>query len=82
MSINRNGFSLSVVLIVSYFLCLIFDQFLPQFSMYELWAPFLPGFSVSPVGIAIGFIELVAYGWYIALLYTLSYRYSPIGVAR
>lgn len=82
MSINRVGFSLSVVFVVSYFLCLIFDQILPQFSMYELWAPFLPGFNLSPIGIGIGFIELIAYGWYTALLYVVSYRYSPIGVAR
>lgn len=82
MSINRVGFSLSVVFVVSYFVCLIFDQLLPQFSMHELWAPLLPGFELSSVGIAIGFIELIAYGWYLSALYILSYRYFPFGVTN
>jgi hypothetical protein len=79
MSINRIGFSLSVVLLVSYILCLIFDQLIPQFSMYEIWAPLLPGFSMTLTGITIGFVELIAYGWYIAALYVLAHRYSPFG---
>lgn len=80
MSINRVGFSLSVVLVVSYVLCLAFDMALPQFSMHELWAPLLPGFSMTGLGIAIGLIEVIAYGWYLAALYVLSYRYFPFGV--
>ena len=82
MSINRVGFSLSIVLVVSYGLCLIFDQLLPQFSMHELWAPLLPGFSMSGIGIVIGFVELIAYGWYLSALYILSYRYFPFGVTN
>ena len=82
MSINRVGFSLSVVFVVSYFVCLIFDQLLPQFSMHELWAPLLPGFELSSVGIVIGFIELIAYGWYLSALYILSYRYFPFGATN
>jgi len=79
MSINRIGFALSSVLVVSYALCLVFDQLLPQFSMHELWAPLLPGFSLTPIGIVVGFIELISYGWYIAVLYVLAHRYSPVG---
>ncbi len=81
MSINRIGFALSSVLVVSYALCLVFDQLLPQFSMHELWAPLLPGFGLSPIGIVIGFAELIVYGWYIAALYVLAYQFSPIGQA-
>lgn len=81
MSINRIGFALSSVLVISYALCLVFDQLLPQFSMHELWAPLLPGFSLSPIGIVIGFAELIVYGWYIAALYVLAYQFSPIGRA-
>ena len=77
MSINRIGFSLTVVLVVSYALCLIFDQVLPQFSMHALWAPLLPGFAMTGVGIAIGFVELIAYGWYISALYVLAYNLFP-----
>ncbi|AWZ01303.1 hypothetical protein RHODOSMS8_01768 [Rhodobiaceae bacterium] len=79
MSINRIGFSLSVVLVVSYILCLVFDQLVPQYSMHEMWAPLLPGFSVTLAGIAIGFVELIAYGWYVAVLYVFAHRYSPVG---
>lgn len=79
MSINRIGFALSGVLVVSYVLCLLFDQLFPQFSMHEIWAPLLPGFSLSPVGLVIGFIELIAYGWYVAAVYVWAYRFSPVG---
>ncbi len=80
MSINRIGFSLSVVLTVSYIFCLILDFLLPQFSMHEIWGPLLPGFGMSAVGIAIGFVELIAYGWYFSALYVLAYRYFPFGI--
>ena len=80
MSINRTGFALSVVLTVSYLLRLVFDQLLPQYSMHEARAPFLPGFKMTAAGIVIGFAELIAYGWFTAALYVLAYRFSPLGV--
>ncbi len=80
MSINRIGFSLSVVLTVSYIVCLIFDVVLPGYAMHGLWAPLLPGFEMSAGGIVIGFVELVIYGWYIAALYVLAERFSPFRV--
>ncbi len=82
MSINRIGFALSSVLVTSYVLCLLFDQLFPQFSMHEVWAPLLPGFSLSPVGLVIGFVELIAYGWYVAAVYVWAYRLSPVGDNR
>jgi hypothetical protein len=79
MSINRIGFSLSVVLVVSYVLCLVFDQLVPQYSMHEMWVFLLPGFSLTLSGLAIGMVELIAFGWYIAVLYVFAHRYSPVG---
>jgi len=82
MSIHRIGFSLSTILIVSYIMCLVFDRLVPEFSMHELWGPLLPGFDMTAAGILVGGAELIVYGWYIAALYVLAYRFYPGSVSK
>lgn len=70
------GNSLSLLLLISYLLCVGFGLLAPeQMRMYEAWAPLLPGFEwLTWSGFAIGFVEAYLYGWYIALLFVPLYR--------
>jgi hypothetical protein len=70
------GNSLSLLLLITYLLCVGFGLLAPgQMRMYEAWAPLLPGFEwLTWSGFAIGFVEAYLYGWYIALLFVPLYR--------
>lgn len=64
------GMSLGLFLSLSYVLCIIFDLWFPEYSMYQVWSPFLPGFSwISVPSFFLGLVEAFAYGWYIALVF-------------
>jgi len=71
------GNSLSVLLIISYVLCVGFGLLVPEsIHMHEAWAPLLPGFEwLTWSGFLIGLVEVYLYGWYIALLYVPLYRW-------
>ncbi len=59
---------------VTYALCLIGDA-LFGWGMYRMWSGLFPGFSWDPVGIAIGFVESIGYGVYVALIFGGSYNF-------
>ena len=63
------GLSLSVFFAITYLLCLAFILIIPDVGMHEPWFQFLPGFSLSALGILLGLVESVAYGWYVGLLF-------------
>ncbi|ASF49116.1 hypothetical protein Q7A_03540 [Methylophaga nitratireducenticrescens] len=71
------GKSLSLLLAISYLLCVGFGLLVPQqIRMYEAWAPLLPGFEwLTWSGFLIGLVEAYLYGWYIALLFVPLYRW-------
>ncbi len=68
--------ALLIALVVSYVLCIAGDLFF-GWSMYQAWAPLLPGFSwpLTAGGFAIGLVWLVLYSLYIAALIALPYNY-------
>jgi hypothetical protein len=72
------GNSLSLLLLVSYLLCVAFGLLVPgQMRMYEAWAPLLPGFEwLTWSGFLIGMAEAYLYGWYIAIVFVPLYRWS------
>tara|TARA_R110000823_G_scaffold171736_1_gene304070 strand:- start:388 stop:669 length:282 start_codon:yes stop_codon:yes gene_type:complete len=70
------GNTLSLLLVISYLLCVGFGLLAPaQMRMYEAWAPLLPGFEwLTWTGFFIGLVEVYLYGWYIAVLFVPLYR--------
>lgn len=71
------GHSLSLLLLVSYLLCVVFGLLAPaDLRMYEAWAPLLPGFEwLTWSGFLFGLIESYLYGWYIAIVFVPLYRW-------
>jgi len=64
------GWALSLFLVLTYLVCVVFDLIFPGYAMYESWSGLLPGFVwLTPVGFAIGLAESFLYGWYAALLF-------------
>ena len=76
-SIRQWGWTLSVLLLVSYLLCILFGLIAPaDMRMYEAWAPLLPGFEwLTWRGFLAGAIGSFVYGWYIAFLGVPLYRF-------
>ncbi len=71
------GNSLSLLLLISYLLCVGFGLLMPEsMQMYKAWVPLLPGFEwLSFSGFVIGLIETYLYGWYIAVIFVPLYRW-------
>lgn len=63
-------------LVVSYVVCIAGDL-LFGWTMYEVWAPLLPGFTwpLTISGFLIGLIWLVVYAAYLPIVVLLPYRY-------
>ena len=68
--------TLFVALSVSYVLCIAGDL-LFGWTMYEVWAPLLPGFTwpLTAVGFLIGLLWIVGYGLYVTALIVFPYNY-------
>ena len=71
------GNSLSLLLLITYLLCIGFGLLAPaELRMYEAWAPLLPGFEwLTWSGFLLGLVESYLYGWYIALVFVPLYRW-------
>lgn len=70
MPIIPLGWALSLFLMLTFVVCVVFDLIFPGYAMYESWAGLLPGFVwLTPLGFAIGLIESFLYGWYVALTF-------------
>lgn len=81
LRITALGNTLSLLLVISYLLCVGFGLLAPEkIHMHEAWAPLLPGFEwLTWSGFAIGLIEVYFYGWYIAVLFVPLYRWFSKG---
>lgn len=70
MPIIPLGWALSLFLMLTFVVCVVFDLIFPGYAMYESWAGLLPGFVwLTPPGFVIGLIESFLYGWYVALTF-------------
>ena len=65
-----------VGLVVSYLLCIAGD-ILFGWTMYQVWAPLLPGFEwpLTVPGFLLGLVWLVAYAAYLPLVFLLPFNY-------
>jgi len=74
------GLSLSTFFALTFSICVLFDLIFPDMAMNPVWSPLLPGFTwLSPSSFALGFVESVAYGWYIALVFAPLYNIFVVG---
>lgn len=70
------GHATSLILAISFTLCVAFDLFLPELAMYEAWRKLLPGFEwISWKSFFLGLIEAYGYGWYFALIWVPIYNF-------
>ena len=76
ISFRALAITLLITLVVSYVLCIAGDL-LFGWTMYQTWAPLLPGFTwpLTFAGFLIGLIWLVGYSLYVAALITIPYNY-------
>lgn len=75
LSIKTVGLSLSVLFVVTYVLCVIWDLVFPGWAMYQVWQGLFPGFSWSAMGFLIGLVETAVYGFYAAVVFVPVYNY-------
>ncbi len=76
MKIKTVGHTLSLFLVITLALCLLWALVAPvNLHMHTAWQPLLPGFNWSLPGIIIGLIGAYAYGWYIALVFVPIYNF-------
>lgn len=68
--------TLLIALSISYVLCIVGDLLL-GWTMYQAWAPLLPGFTwpLTFGGFLIGLLWLIGYSLYVAALIALPYNY-------
>ncbi len=77
MKIAPLGHALSLLLAISFVLCMIWGYLTPMsLHMHKAWQQMLPGFQWgSPVGMLIGLVEAYLYGWYIAIIFVPLYNF-------
>ena len=75
LSIIAVGHASSLLLVISFSLCVGFDLLLPEHAMYQSWQALLPGFEwISWGSFFIGLLESYGYGWYFALVWVPIYN--------
>ena len=77
MSLLAVGHATSLLLTISFVLCVGFDFLFPEHAMYQSWQNLLPGFEwISWKSFFLGVIETYAYGWYAALIWVPIYNFA------
>lgn len=70
LSLLAVGHATSLLLAISFALCVAFDLLFPEHAMYQAWQKLLPGFEwLSWQSFLLGLIESYGYGWYVALIW-------------
>ncbi len=69
------GHATSLLLAITFTLCVAFDLLFPQYAMFETWRKLLPGFEwLSWKSFLLGLAESYAYGWYATLIWVPIYN--------
>ena len=70
LSLIAAGHATSLLLAITFSLCVAFDLIFPDMAMYQVWLKLLPGFEwLSWPSFFIGLAESYGYGWFIALIW-------------
>jgi hypothetical protein len=81
ISLVAVGHASSLLLAITFTLCVIFDLVFPDMAMYQLWLKLLPGFEwLSWQSFLLGLFESWGYGWYLTLIWVPIYNYFAVRV--
>lgn len=70
------GHASSLLLAITFTLCVAFDLLFPDMAMYKVWLQLLPGFEwLSWKSFFLGFAESYSYGWYFTLIWVPIYNF-------
>lgn len=83
ISLIAVGHASSLLLAITFILCVTFDLVFPEMAMYQVWLKLLPGFEwLSWPSFLLGLAESYGYGWYIALIWVPIYNFVASRQAR
>ncbi len=75
LSLTAFGHATSLLLAISFVLCVAFDLVFPSHAMFRTWQALLPGFRWLTWGsFFLGLVEAYGYGWYVALVWVPIYN--------
>lgn len=75
VSLVAFGHATSLLLAISFTLCVLWDLLLPEYAMYASWRTLLPGFEwLSWQSFFLGLVESWGYGWFVALIWVPIYN--------
>jgi len=75
LSLTAVGHATSLLLAISFVLCVAFDLLFPSHAMFQAWQGLLPGFTwLSWGSFFLGLVEAYGYGWYVALIWVPIYN--------
>ena len=76
ISLFAFGHATSLLIAITFLICVAFDLVFPDHAMYEVWLKLLPGFTwISWKSFFLGLVEAYLYGWFIALIWVPLYNY-------
>ncbi len=76
LSLRAVGHASSLLLSVTFLICVAFDLMFPDLAMNSAWSMLLPGFEwLTWKGLLLGLTESYAYGWYIAVIWVPIYNF-------
>ncbi len=75
LAVAAIGHPTSLLLAITFVLCVGFDLVFPGHAMYPAWQRLLPGFEwLTPGTFTLGLVESYAYGWYLAVIWVPLYN--------
>ena len=75
ISLVAVGHATSLLFVITFTLCVVWDLLFPEYAMFESWRRLLPGFEwISWKSFFLGFVESYGYGWYLALIWVPIYN--------
>ena len=76
ISLVAVGHASSLLLAITFTLCIAFDLIFPGMAMYQVWLKLLPGFEwLSWPSFLLGLVESYGYGWFFALIWVPIYNF-------
>ena len=75
LSLTAFGHATSLLLAITFTLCVGFDLAFPGMAMYRSWQALLPGFTwISWSSFLLGLVESYGYGWYVTMIWVPLYN--------
>lgn len=75
LSIKVVGLTLALFLSIIYTICIVFCLIWPEFAMYKMWAPLLPGFFwINWQTFFLGLVESFIWGYFLTIIFVPIYN--------